>query len=318
MARRKSPNRRKKSGIKRGFGFIIVIMLFICSAFLFTCQRNMQQGPVSHIQPEKPSVDKRPNRAGNDHSNNQPECVSHKADTNKNEKTEEQSVPLSSSIPPPQSDIIENHDQPVTPITQPGSELSRGNSSSRKIALTFDAGASAKPASTILDVLAKHNIRSTFFLTGKWMEKNPSLTKRIIAEGHEIGNHTYSHKSLTDLGTGDIIHEVDRTERIADELTGHTTKPFLRVPYGSRDKRVLAVLAEQGYRSIYWDLDSWDSVKADITSEQIEDRILSKVRNGYIILLHCGSQATSDALDSMLDKLVKDGYEPVKVSQLDD
>jgi peptidoglycan/xylan/chitin deacetylase (PgdA/CDA1 family) len=79
---------------------------------------------------------------------------------------------------------------------------------------------------------------------------------------------------------------------------------------------VLTVLRDQGYKSIYWDLDSWDSVKKGITADEITNRVTSKIRNGSIVLMHCGSQATADALDNLLTKLIESGYIPVTVSEL--
>lgn len=201
------------------------------------------------------------------------------------------------------------------PVTL-GSEVSRGSTSSTKIAVTLDAGASAAPTDKILKVLAKHGVRCTFFLTGKWIEKNPNLTRRIVAEGHEIGNHSYSHPRLTDLSEGEITRQIDRTEQLVQTTTGTSTKPLFRMPYGARDKRVLSIVGKLGYRSIYWHVDSWDSVKPGITADQITKRVLSKVGNGSIILMHCGSQATADALDDLLTQLTERGYRPVAVSEL--
>jgi peptidoglycan/xylan/chitin deacetylase (PgdA/CDA1 family) len=184
------------------------------------------------------------------------------------------------------------------------------------IALTFDAGASAAPTPKILDVLAKHGVHATFFLTGKWLEKNPELARRIVKEGNEIGNHTYDHKRLTKLAPGDILNEVDKTEQLVQNLTGHSTRPLLRAPYGDRNKRVLSILQKHGYRSIYWDLDSWDSVKAGITSSEIEKRVLGKIRSGSVVLMHCGSQASADALDSLLTHLEAAGYQQAPISEI--
>ena len=195
-------------------------------------------------------------------------------------------------------------------------EFSRGDPNSPKIALTFDAGWENKPGTKILDVLAKHHLHSTFFLTGKWVEKNPDLTRRIAAEGHEIGNHTWSHRRLTKLSTGEITEEADKTEQLIVKITGKSTKPLLRVPYGSRDKRVLAVLAKLGYRSIYWDEDCWDSVKPNVTSAEIEERVLAKTRNGSVVLMHIGSEATANGLDSILEKLQAAGFQPMTVGEL--
>jgi peptidoglycan/xylan/chitin deacetylase (PgdA/CDA1 family) len=206
---------------------------------------------------------------------------------------------------------------PPTPQTAVvGGEVSRGDPNSRRIALTFDAGWEFKPVDDILEALARHNVRATFFLTGRWVEKNPELTRRIAAEGHEIGNHTYSHRRLTELSDGEIAKEAERTEQLVLKTAGLSTEPLLRVPYGDRNKRVLSVLKEQGYQSIFWDVDSWDGYKKGITSAEIERRVLTKTRNGSIVLMHCGSQATADALDSILQKLTDAGYEPVTVSEL--
>jgi len=206
----------------------------------------------------------------------------------------------------------------VTPSTSNSnwSEFSRGNPNSPKIALTFDAGWENKPGAKILDTLAEHGVCCTFFLTGKWVEKNPELTKRITDSGHEIGNHTYSHKSLTNLSAGQIADEAEKTEQLIVKITGKSTKPLLRVPYGSRDKRVLAALQKLGYRSIYWDTDCHDSVKPGITASEIEQRVLAKVRNGSVVLMHIGSGPTADCLDSLLTKLKEAGYQPVTVSEL--
>jgi len=205
---------------------------------------------------------------------------------------------------------------PPAPTSGDWSEFSRGNPNSPKIALTFDAGWEYKPGIEILDVLAKHRIHCTFFLTGRWADKNQNLTKRIHAEGHEIGNHTWFHKRLTKLTASEIEAEADKTEQLIIKLTGKSTKPLLRVPYGARDKRVLSILAKLGYRSIYWDEDCMDSVKPNITASDIEKRVMSKTRNGSVVLMHIGSQATADALDSLLQKLLAAGFQPVTVGEL--
>ena len=200
--------------------------------------------------------------------------------------------------------------------TDDWTEFSRGNPESPRIALTFDAGWENKPGDKILDVLAKHHVRSTFFLTGRWVEKNPDLTRRISSEGHEIGNHTWSHKRLTKLSAAQITEETDKAEKIIVNLTSKSTKPLLRVPYGERDKRVLSTLAKLGYRSIYWDEDCWDSVKPNVTPAEIEARVTAKTRNGSVVLMHIGSEATANALDSILEKLQAAGFQPVTVGEL--
>ena len=187
---------------------------------------------------------------------------------------------------------------------------------SSRIALTFDAGASAAPTPAILAALKDADLQATFFLTGKWCEKNPELTKQIINDGHEIGNHSYSHPDFRKISDSAIAEQLKKTENIVVNLTGQSTKPLFRPPYGGRNKHVLSVVGGQGYTSIYWSLDSWDAFKKRITSTEIRDRILKRVQGGDIVLLHCGSEPTAKQLPELIEKLKDRGFTMVKVSEL--
>jgi peptidoglycan/xylan/chitin deacetylase (PgdA/CDA1 family) len=195
-------------------------------------------------------------------------------------------------------------------------ELKRGQMGGDKIALTFDAGASSKPTPELLSILESKGVKATFFLTGKWVEDNRELTRRIIAEGHEIGNHTYSHPDLRNLSDDEIRDQLARTEDLVQSTAGVSTKPFFRPPFGGRDSRVLDVAREEGYRSVYWTVDSWDAFKKGIKASEIEDRVLERSKDGAIVLMHCGSWQTVDALPEIIDELRVRGYELVKVSDL--
>ncbi len=187
---------------------------------------------------------------------------------------------------------------------------------SNKVALTFDAGASAAPTPGILKTLKDTGLHVTFFLTGKWCEKSPELVKQIAADGHEIANHSYSHPDFRKISDSAIAEQLKKTEDIVFNLTGASTKPLFRPPYGGRDKRVLSVAGEQGYTSIYWSLDSWDAFKKGITAQQIEDRILKRIQGGDIVLMHCGSEPTAKQLPDLIEQLNKRGFEIVTVSEL--
>jgi peptidoglycan/xylan/chitin deacetylase (PgdA/CDA1 family) len=325
MVQRKSRIRKKKTSKKRGFGCIVVILLLLCSLFLVTCQKQRNINNASYRHSSTSNLH-RHSSANNSHRQSESSPHEHQNEpmsvsTHQKEIPPTQASPDTTNETP--SDKTQNIQQSPpaneshnNTVVSNDIEFSRGNPTEKRIAITFDAGASAKPVTLILKVLAKHNIKCTFFLTGKWMEQNRSMTRQIAEAGHEIGNHSYSHKRFTDLSDAEIANEIDKTNRLAIELTDQNTKPLFRCPFGARDKRVLKALADQGYKSVYWDIDSWDSVKKDITSKQIEDRVLEKVRNGSVILMHCGSQPTADALDSLLTKLEASGYEPVTVSQL--
>lgn len=195
-------------------------------------------------------------------------------------------------------------------------EVSAGSPSERLVALTFDAGSSAHPVPAILQALAQYNVRSTFFLTGQWIERHPEAARQIAEAGHELGNHSWSHPPFTSLNNEQIREQLRRTEEIAQRVCGRTTKPLFRPPFGDRDERVRAVAAEEGYLTIYWSIDSWDSVKRDITSQEILQRVMRRVRPGAIVLMHCGSEATAQALPQLLRALEAQGYRAVTVSEL--
>lgn len=195
-------------------------------------------------------------------------------------------------------------------------EVDAAKTSAERVALTFDAGSSAQPVPIILRALAQRGLRCTFFLTGQWIERNPEAARQIAEAGHELGNHSWSHPDFTSLSDEQIREELRRTEEIALRVCGRSTKPLFRPPYGARDERVRSVVAEEGYLTIYWSIDSWDSVKKDITPQYIIDRVTQRIRPGAIVLMHCGSEATAQALPRLLEALEAKGYEVVTVGEL--
>ncbi len=189
--------------------------------------------------------------------------------------------------------------------------------STSKIAITLDAGASPVPTPSILATLKAAGVHVTFFLTGKWCEQNPELVKEIVADGHEIGNHTYSHPDLRKVSDDAIREQLAKTDSLIVNLTGRSTKPYFRPPFGGRDKRVLSIAAEEGYTGVYWSLDSLDAFKKGITGQEIESRVLSRAQGGDIILMHCGSAPTATVLPEVIAKLKQRGFEIVTISELE-
>ncbi len=239
-------------------------------------------------------------------------------------QSSEKDSPPTVSVNPGSDQSQKQQSQPAEPAkpvkvqkSTASPEMQQVANDSGRIALTFDAGASSKPTPALLDVLANKDIKSTFFLTGKWVEQNPELTKRIIAEGHEIGNHTYSHPDLTKVTDQQIVEQLERTEQLVKETTGTSTKPYFRPPYGARNRRVLEVAAGAGYKSVYWSADSWDAFKKGIEAAEINQRVQDRAKAGAIVLMHCGSWPTVDVLPTMIDQLRDKGLEPVKVSELE-
>ncbi len=173
---------------------------------------------------------------------------------------------------------------------------------------------------SILAALRERNIHITMFITGKYAEQYPDGVRQAAADGHEIANHTYSHLDSRNLSDQQLIEELSRTETILQNLTGRTSKPYWRPPFGAYNNHVLNMAVSQGYRSIYWTLDSLDSVGQPKTPDFIFNRITNPPNgvnlDGAIVLQHFGSQASAEALPRELDRLQEMGLQVVTVSEL--
>jgi peptidoglycan/xylan/chitin deacetylase (PgdA/CDA1 family) len=212
----------------------------------------------------------------------------------------------------PASSTASASDAPPLPPT----EIERGAGTRPEVALTFDAGADWRPVKAILAALEQRQLKATFFLTGEWIEKNPKTTQLIVSSGHELGNHSWSHPAFTKLSDDEVREQLRRTETIVQEVTGKSSRPYFRPPLGDRDARVRRLVGEEGYLTVYWSLDSRDSVDRGITADQIRQRVLDKSNAGSIVLLHCGSAATAEALPAVLEGLAQRGLAQVPLSRL--
>ena len=191
------------------------------------------------------------------------------------------------------------------------------NTTSKVVALTFDDGADGANTNKILDILAKYNVKATFFLTGSGANHHPQYIKNIAAKGHQLGNHSYSHPYFTQLSTTQMKSELDRTESLIKSLTGKTTKPIFRAPYGAVNNTVLSGVGAAGYSyTIQWNIDTvdWKGVSAS----QINTKVQSNIKPGSIVLMHTGAGApgTPLALPTMISQLKAKGYQFVTISQL--
>jgi peptidoglycan/xylan/chitin deacetylase (PgdA/CDA1 family) len=196
----------------------------------------------------------------------------------------------------------------------------RGAPGRHRIALTFDAGGNGDTLPQILATLRAHNLHVTMFFTGKFAEEYPEGVRQAMADGHEIANHTYSHLDSRELTDEQLIEELAHAEEILQGLTGRTSKPFWRPPYGARNNHVLNIAAAQGYRSIYWSLDSLDSVGQPKTPDFVFNRVTNPPSgvelDGAIVLQHFGFQSSADALPRILDRLDEMGLQVVTISEL--
>ncbi|OGZ11870.1 MAG: hypothetical protein A3D67_00305 [Candidatus Lloydbacteria bacterium RIFCSPHIGHO2_02_FULL_51_22] len=212
----------------------------------------------------------------------------------------------------------ENPNREVEPVVTgvERHEIVWGNRSEKQVIFTFDGGATAESGEAILSALKKHNVKGTFFLTGKFVEKNQELVKKISAEGHEIFNHTYSHPDLTALSDEHIEDELLRTETIVKNLTGKSTKPYFRPPFGARNERVYTVALRAGFQSVYWTTDALDWKESQgITASDVKSRIFSNLAPGAIYLMHLGDTLTGAVLDEVLTEIEARGYSIVSLTE---
>lgn len=183
----------------------------------------------------------------------------------------------------------------------------------KKVALSLDAVWGSDYTEGILELLRKYNIKTTFFLGGFWLEKYPELVKKIASEGHEIGNHTYSHPHLNSLSREEIRNELLKTHDMIKTLTGKDAKVF-RPPFGEYSNKVIEVAKECGYETIIWSIDSLDW--QDLSAQEMVSRVMGKMHNGAIVLFHNNGTHTLEALNIIIPELSRQGYKIVPVSEL--
>lgn len=184
-----------------------------------------------------------------------------------------------------------------------------------KIALTFDAAWGNEDTQKIMEILKKHNIKVTFFMTGGWVDSYPDDVKMILSQGHDLGNHSQNHKNMSQLSDAEKESELMTVHNKVKELTGYDMFLF-RPPYGDYDSKLIKVARKCGYYSIQWDVDSldWKDYGVDSIIKTVTQH--EHLGNGTIILCHNGAKYTAEALDTMIATLKDSGYSFVPLSEL--
>jgi peptidoglycan/xylan/chitin deacetylase (PgdA/CDA1 family) len=242
-------------------------------------------------------------------------------------------------------------DSLAVPLADRTVNFSRGSIDRSEIVLSFDAGSSARGASDILDVLRQYGIRTTFFLTGRFIERYPDVVRQIVDDGHEVANHTWSHPRLTTYASDrrqatlpsmsrERLHEeLNRTAAIFRELTGAEMSPYWRAPYGEENAEIRRWAAELGYLHVGWtrgrrsSLDALDWVSDPrasnyLSPQRIAQRILSfeqtneTTLNGGIVLMHVSTERKGDerpvlALPILIEQLLERGFRFVTVGEME-
>lgn len=185
----------------------------------------------------------------------------------------------------------------------------------KKVGLSFDAAWGNEDTQEILDILAKHDVHVTFFMTGGWIESYPEDVKKIAEAGHDLGNHSENHKQMSTLSAEQCTEEIMKPHEKVKELTGIEMELF-RPPYGDYNNTLVSSVRNAGYHCIQWSVDSLDW--KDYGVENIVDTVVNhkNLDNGAIILMHNGATYTSEALEAVITGLQEKGYEIVPISEL--
>ena len=193
-----------------------------------------------------------------------------------------------------------------------------GDASQKVIYLTFDAGYENGCTEQILDVLKKHNVPAAFFLVGHYMEKNADLVRRMAAEGHIVGNHTMRHPDMSKISDKTAFSkELLELESLYKEITGKDMPKYYRPPQGVYSEANLKMAKELGYKTVFWSLAyvDWNN-DSQPTREQAFSKLLPRIHNGAVVLLHSTSQTNAAILDELLTKWEDGGYSFASIDEL--
>jgi peptidoglycan/xylan/chitin deacetylase (PgdA/CDA1 family) len=203
-----------------------------------------------------------------------------------------------------------NTERPTTSRLPP---IIRGSVTRRQLALTFDDGPHPSYTPQLLSLLKAHGVKATFFVVGKMVERHPELLRAQVADGHAIGNHTFSHLNLTKLSPEEQAVEIKACGEVIRSLTGKAPRYF-RPPGGQLNSDVTKVADILGYRMVLWSLNPGDYTRP--SAELLKARILSQVSNGSVLLLHDGIPQSLEVLPEVLSTLKQNGYEFVTLDEM--
>ena len=183
----------------------------------------------------------------------------------------------------------------------------------KMLSISFDAAWGNEDTQELIDILAKYNVKATFFVVGEWVDKYPESVKALHDAGHEVMNHSNDHAHMTQLSKEEIVADVEACNDKIEAVTG-VRPTLIRPPYGEYDDNVITAIRSMGMEPIQWDVDSLDW--KDLSAEEITKRVVSRVQPGSIVLFHNAALHTPEALPAILETLLQEGYTFVPISQL--
>lgn len=193
-----------------------------------------------------------------------------------------------------------------------------GDTAKNIIYLTFDCGYENGNTEPILDALKKHNVKATFFVVGNFLETSPEIVKRIVEEGHTVGNHTYHHLDMSAISSiASFEKETQDVEKLFEQITGTQITKFYRPPQGKYSVENLKMAQELGYHTFFWSLAyvDWYQDKQP-TKEEAFGKLLKRIHPGAIVLLHSTSSTNAQILDELLSKWEEMGYTVCPLTEL--
>ncbi len=193
-----------------------------------------------------------------------------------------------------------------------------GDTSKKVIYLTFDAGYENGCTAKILDILKKHNAPAAFFLVGNYIESNPELVRRMTQEGHTVGNHTMHHPDMSKIADeAAFFKELQDLEALYQRITGEKMQKYYRPPQGTFSQKNLEMAEKMGYRTVFWSLAyvDWQN-NAQPTHDQAFSKLIPRIHNGAVVLLHSTSQTNAEILDELLTKWEQMGYQFESIDRL--
>lgn len=201
-----------------------------------------------------------------------------------------------------------------------GRTLVRG-ANPRQLALTFDDGPNDPHTLRLLEVLAKHNVRATFFLVGRYVQQRPALVRELVQAGHTLGNHTFTHPNLVFCSELQIRIQLAEGTRAVEDAVGQSPKLF-RPPFGGRRPSTLRIARELGLQPVMWSVTGWDWEAKP--ASYVEGKVTGQVKGGDIILLHDGGHRgmgadrsqTVIATENLIARYKAEGYEFVTIGEL--
>ncbi|MCI8478458.1 MAG: polysaccharide deacetylase family protein [Oscillospiraceae bacterium] len=183
----------------------------------------------------------------------------------------------------------------------------------KMLSISFDAAWGNEDTQQLIDILEQYQVKATFFVVGEWVDKYPESVKALSDAGHEVMNHSNTHAHMSQLSREEIIADVEACNDKIEAVTG-TRPTLIRPPYGEYDDNVISSIRSIGMEPIQWDVDSLDW--KDLPASDITKRVVSKVQPGSIVLFHNAALHTPEALPTILETLLQEGYTFVPISEI--